>query len=56
MLSKEVSSTFFFFFFFLNFGMTQPGIEPWSTEPLANSLPNESEKLFLFSRNVIFFF
>ena len=34
MLSKEVLSTIF-----QVFGMTRPGIEPWSPGPLANTLP-----------------
>ena len=34
-----IKALFFFFFFFLVFGMIRPGIELWSSGPLANTLP-----------------
>ena len=33
-----LSIKYFFFFFFKVFGMTWPGIEPWSPQPLVNTL------------------
>ena len=39
MLSKEASSTIFWVF-----GMTRPGIEPWSPGPLANTLTTTKKK------------
>ena len=42
MLRKEVSSTIF-----KVFGMTPPGIEPWSPGPLSNSLPTRPMSSFL---------
>ena len=49
-LNKEVSSTIF-----KVFGMTRPGIEPWSPGPLANTLPtgpvNQRQKTQISERN-----
>ena len=33
--------------FFKVFGMTRPGIEPWSPRPLANTLPTRPESRFI---------
>ena len=43
MLSKEASSTIFWVF-----GMTRPGIEPRSPEPLANTLTARPMSVFFF--------
>ena len=47
-LSKEVLSSTIFF------GMTRPGIEPWSPGPLANTLPISAPILF-FQRDQVWF-
>ena len=50
-LSKEVSSSIF-----KVFGMTWPGIEPWSPGALANTLPTRSMSLnFVFTFNAFTF-
>ena len=50
MLSAKQGGIKYHFFFKKVFGMTQPGIEPRSPGPLANTLPTRPMNMFLMFR------